>query len=220
MTTFGKFTLRFAIYGVILTYLVCDLIVFHGPLYQRIEANRPDSTESRADAEARGIVALVYGREITLAQIDHAIRARLAHRGDDPSLENLTPDQLRLHRYAAMGDLIDHEILRVKVIHSATEFGLSDAEIDAAFTRIADRFPSEAAFHDALESSGITADDLRARAAARLQQVKFAESRVDALARPTDPLARQRAARDFRQALRDHESGRDRILIRHDLLRE
>ena len=220
MTSFGKFTLRFAVYGVVLVYLVCDLVVFHGPLRQRVEASRPDSAESRADAEERGIAAVVYGREIDLSRIDHAVRARLARSGDDATLEDLPPDQLRLHRYAAMGGLIDHEILRVKVMHSAAELAVSEPEIDAAFTRIARRFQSEDDFRAALESSGTTADGFRARVAARLQQVKFAESRIDPLADPADPLARHRAARDFRQALRDHETGRDRILIRHNTLAE
>lgn len=219
MTSFGKFTLRFSIYGVILIYLVCDLIVFNGPLRSRIDASRPDSAESIADARERGVAAVVYGREITLARIDHVVRTRLAQSGGEPSLENLHPDQLRLHRYAAMGELIDHEILRVKVMHSAAELAVSDEEIDTALNRIASRYPGEAEFHAALESSGTTVEAHRARVAARLQQVKFTESRIDPLASPADPLARHRAVSDFRQAIRDHETDRDRILIRHDLLR-
>jgi len=214
MTSFGKFTLRFAAYGIIVTYLACDLLVFHGPLYKRLQANKPDSAESIADAERRGVAALVYGREITLAQIDHAVRTRLAREGNT-SLESLQTDQLRLHRYAALADLIDHEILRVKVMHSTSELAVTDTEIDAALARIARRFPSEAAFLGAVESTGLTTDDHRARVAARLQQAKFTESRIDPLATPNDPLARHRAASDFRQAMRDHETRRDRILIRH-----
>jgi hypothetical protein len=217
MTSFGKFTLRFAVYGVVVIYLACDLLVFHGPLYHRLQASKLDSAESIADAKKRGVAAVVYGREIILAQIDYAVRARLRQSRGDSSLENLSPDQLRLHRYAALGDLIDHEILRVKVMHSSSELAVSDEEIDAALARIAMRFPSDDAFHEALESSGVTSDDYRARIAARLQQIKFAESRIDPHTSPADPLARHRAASNFRQALRDHEAGRDRILIRHDV---
>jgi len=214
MTSFGKFTLRFAAYGVIVIYLACDLLVFHGPLYHRLQASRPDSAESIAAAKKRGVAALVYGREITLSQIDHAVRARLA-RQDGPEFESLAEEQLRIHRYAALADLIDHEILRIKVMHSASELAVSDGEIDAALARIVMRFPDEETFHTALESSGFTSDDHRARIAARLQQVKFAESRIDPLVSSDDPIARHRAASDFRQALRDHESQRDRILIHH-----
>jgi len=215
MTSFGKFTLRFAAYGVIVTYLACDLFVFHGPLYHRLQASKLDSAESIADAKNRGVAAVVYGREISLAQIDHAVRARLAREGE-PAFESLLPDQLRLHRYAALGALIDHEILLVKVMHSSSELAVSDEALDAALSRIARRFPSSEAFHSALDSSGITVDDHRARVAARLQQVNYTESRINPLASPADPLARHRAANNFRQALRDHEAGRNRIIIRHD----
>lgn len=220
MTSFGKFTLRFAIYGVVLLYLVADLILFHGPLYQRIEAARLNSAASQADAETRGIVAVVYGREISLAQIDHLVITRLTQAGG-PAIDTLPPPQLRLHRYAALGDLIDHEILRVKVMHSSTELAVTDAEIDAAVARIAARFPDTDAFHQSLADSDTTPDAHRARIAARLQQIKFADSRIDPLAPATgDARLRHRAASDFRQALRDFEANRDRILIRHELLNQ
>ncbi len=220
MTSFGKFTLRFAAYGVVLLYLVCDLVLFHGPLYRRIQASRPDAPEAREDALARGVAAVVYGREITLAQLDHAARARFAAEGADPvGYDRLDPAQLRLRRYAALDDLIDHEILRVKVIHSSASLAVSDSEIDAAVARVAGRYAGESEFHAALEAAGLTPDAHRARVAARLQQLGYVESRVDPLAEPADPLARHRATRDFREALREHESQRDRILIRHEVIR-
>ena len=167
MTSFGKFTLRFAVYGIVMLYLVGDLLIFHGPLYQRVQASHLDSPESIAAARARGVVALVYGREITRTQIDHLVITRLALAGTT-TLDALSPDQLRLHRYAALGDLIDHELLRVKVMHSTAEFEISDPQIDAAVARIAARFPDQAAFHQALKTDGTTPDAHRARIAARL----------------------------------------------------
>lgn len=218
MTSFGKFTLRFAAYGVVLLYIAADLFLFHGPLYNRIEASRLDSAESIAAARARGVVAFVYGREITLAQIDHAVAKKLTQSGG-PLPDAIPPDQLRLHRYAALGDLIDHELLRVKVMHASTEFPVDDAEIDTAIQRIASRFPDADAFDQALADSGTTREAHRARIAARIQQIKFTESRVDPLASPADAQLRQRAAADFQKALRDFEAKRDRILIHHELMR-
>jgi len=218
MTSFGKFTLRFAAYGLVLVYLACDLLVFHGPLYHRLQAAKPDSAESIADARRRGVAALVYGREITLSQIDHAVRARLAAEGG-PVFESLPESQLRLHRYATLGRLIDHELLRVKVMHSTSELTISEAEINAAHARIVGRFPNDEAFQAALAKSGITPENHRDRIAARIQQIKFAESRIDPLAGPDDPLLRHRAANEFREQLRNFEENRDRIHIHHAVLR-
>lgn len=215
MTSFGKFTIRFAAYGIILGYLACDLFVFHGPLYKRAQANKPDSAESIADAKRRGVAAVVYGREITLAQIDHAVRLRLSQ---NPTI-SLTNDQLRLHRYAALAELIDHELLRVKAMHSTSELPVEDAEIDAAIARITARFPDEAAFHNAIAQSGHTVDTLRAQIAARIQQRKYIDLRIDPLAPPDDASARHHAAQNFRDTLRIYESRRDRIHIRHNMLR-
>lgn len=218
MTSFGKFTLRFAAYGVVVVYLACDLFVFHGPLYHRLQASKPDSAESIADAQRRGVAARVYGREITLAQIDYAVRARLAAEGGT-AFDSLPESQLRLHRYAALGNLINHELLRVKVMHSTSELPVSEAETDAALARISLRFPNEEAFYLALAKSDITPEAQRARIAARIQQVKFTESRVDPLASPEDALLRHRAANEFRNTLRRFEENRDRIYINSEVIR-
>jgi hypothetical protein len=218
MTSFGKFTLRFAAYGILVVYLACDLFVFHGPLYRRLQANKPDSEESMAGARQRGVAAVVYGREITLSQIDHAVRARLLREGAEP-LESLAPDQLQLRRYAALSERIDHELLRVKVMHSTSELPVDEAEIDTAIARIAARYPDEASYHQAIAASGHDEAHLRARIGSRIQQTKFAESRLDPLASPDDAIARHRAARNFREELRRFETNRDRIHIRHEILR-
>jgi hypothetical protein len=218
MTSFGKFTLRFAVYGVALLYLVGDLLIFHGPLYQRVQASRLDSPESIAAARARGVVATVYGREITRSQIDHLVITRLAQAGG-PAIDVLPPEQLRLHRYAALNELIDHEILRVKAMHSSTELAIHDAQIDAAVARVANRFPNQETFLSAVEKSGTTPEAHRARIAARLQQIAFAESRIAELAPPSDARARHQAANDFRKTLRDFEANRDRIHIHHEMLK-
>jgi len=218
MTSFGKFTLRFAAYGVIVLYLACDLLVFQGPLYKRLQANKLDSAESIAESERRGVVALVYGQEITLAQIDHAIRQRLSYEGL-PTLESLPSEQLQLHRYAALSERIDHELLRVKATHSASEIQVEPGEIEDALARIRARFPEDATFQRSLADLGDTEEAFRNRLAARIQQSKFTNSRIDPLASSSDPLARHQAAREFRESLRQFETNRNRIHIRHEVMK-
>lgn len=217
MTSFGKFTLRFAAYGCVFLYLACDLFLFHGPLYKRLQADKPDSAESIADAKRRGVAAVVYGREITLAQIDHAVRNRLSQEG--VSNAALMPvGTLRLHRYAALAELIDHELLRVKAMHSSSELPVGPSDVDAAYARILARFPDTSAFADALAASGENPATFRARLAARIQQTKYVESRVAPTIPPEASLARDEFIREFRETLRRFESHRDRIRIRREIL--
>lgn len=218
MTSFGKFTLRFAAYGVVLLYLAGDLFVFYGPLYKRIQANKIDSAESIADAQRRGVAAVVYGREITLTQIDHDVRAQLSREGLPP-LDSLGKEQLRLHRYAALNDLIDHELLRVKAMHSSSEFPVQEDEVHTAFARIVARFPDQSTFSKSLIATGEDKESFRARLAARIQQTKYVESRIESLVTEVNPISREDASNEFRRTLRLFETNRDRIHIRHEILK-
>ncbi len=240
MTSFGKFTLRFAVYGVVMAYLVGDLFVFDGPLQRRLAAARLDSPESLADARRRGVAAHVFGREITLAQIDHAVRGRLAADGVAPG--SVAGETMRLYRYGELINLIDHEILRVKVMHSASELPVVAADVDAEFARVAARFPGRERFLDALAESGTDEAAFRDRLAARIQQIDFVESRIAPLAAVSDDeidawpeddaaadrretaaaidaIKRHRAVAGLRAATREFEVGRDRVVIHHEVLR-
>lgn len=217
MSSFGKFTLRFSAYGVVLLYLVGDLFVFYGPLHQRIQANQMDSHESMIDAERRGIVAMVFGNEITLGQVDHVVRTRL-DRDSRHAIESLPPDRLRMHRYAALNELINHELLRVKVTHSASEYPIEDVEIDVAHARIRNRFANDLEYQNALIRSGHDEAQLRARIAARLQQSKYTRSKVHVSASLNDPILLMKTALKFSESLRIFETNRNRIHIRHQIL--
>ena len=58
-------------------------------------------------------------------------------------MSELTPGDLRLVRYAALNDLIDHQILRVKTKANAEDVQVGEEEIDAEVARFASRFASE-----------------------------------------------------------------------------
>lgn len=169
-----KFTVRLAIYSVVLLYVAGDLFVFNGPLNRRIQASRPDSPESLARARDQGVVARAMGRSIYLSQVERATRERLWLRG--LSLEDLTPEQRRSERLAALNDLVDHEILRAKVKANANELPVSEEDIDAAVKRLAARFASRDEMQRELEAEGIDSEkELRYRLAARLQQIQWIE---------------------------------------------
>ncbi|MDP4625820.1 MAG: peptidylprolyl isomerase [Akkermansiaceae bacterium] len=180
MRTFTKFSLRFAAYLLVVAYLVGDLFIFEGPLKKRIAAKDPNSPEAIAAAKANGVVARVFNHHITRSQLDYAIHERLWLEGK--TLSDLTPGDTKLVTYAALGELIDHELLRVKVKVNTKELPVSEEEINERLTRFVGRFETKGHLESAMKSMGIADEDaLRHRIAARIQQEKYVTMRVDPL---------------------------------------
>lgn len=180
MKSFTKFSLRFAVYLLVIGYLAGDLFLFNGPLNRRIKAYHPDSPESIAKAKANGVVARVFNHHITRSQLDRAIHERLWLEGK--SVSDLTPNDRKLVEYAALGDLIEHQLLRVKVKVNSHELEVTDEEIDTRLKRFVEKFPSATELTEAMKSQGIPDEQaLRNRIAARIQQEKYVSMRVDPL---------------------------------------
>lgn len=172
-----KFTVRLAIYSAALLYLAADLFLFNGPLNRRIQASRPDSAQAFASARERGVAATVAGRPIHLSQVERATRESLWLRGK--TIDQLTPEQRRTERLAALNGLIDHEMLRTKLEYRLNDFPVSDAEIDAAVKRLASRFASREEMKNELAAEGIDSEkELRYRLAARIQQLKYIDHQI------------------------------------------
>jgi parvulin-like peptidyl-prolyl isomerase len=185
MKSFTKFSLRFAAYLLVLGYLAGDLYVFNGPLNRRIQASHPDSPESIAKAKANGVVARVVNHHSTRSQLDYAIHERLWLEGKDA--DELSPAERKLVTYAALGDLIDHQILRVKTKVNTLELPVSDEETEERLKRFAGRFETKADLQSAMKSMGIPDETaLRHRIAARIQQEKYVAMRVDPLVKVSE----------------------------------
>jgi parvulin-like peptidyl-prolyl isomerase len=178
MKSFTKFTIRFAAYVVVVGYLAADLFLFNGPLSRRIKAYDPNSEQAIAEAKAGGAVARVFGYRITRSQLDRAIHERLFLEGK--SISDLTQAQKKLVEYAALGELIDHELMRVKVKVNTLNLKVTEEEIDARMEIFARKFSTREEFETTLKSQGFgTMQDFRDRMAARIQQEKYVAMRVD-----------------------------------------
>lgn len=177
MTPSKKFTVRLAIYSVALLYVAGDLFLFNGPLNRRIQESRPDSAEALVHARSQGVVARVSGYPILMSQVERATRERLWLEGR--MFEDLDTDARRAARLAALNDLIDHQLLRMKVNANAAELPVSEEEIDEAVRRLAARFATREEMKTELGMEGIDREkELRYRLAARIQQVKYIERLV------------------------------------------
>ncbi len=119
----------------------------------------------------------MLGHRILRSQLERAIVERLWLRGK--SINDLTPEQRRAERLAALDELIDHQLLRVNTKEFAASLTVSETEIDEALKRLAARFESPDEMKGQLAAEGMDSDkELRLRLGARLQQQKFVESRI------------------------------------------
>ena len=185
MHSFTKFSLRLGAYMLVLGYLAGDLFLFNGPLNRHFKTSHPDSPESIAKAKANGVVARVFNHHITRSQLDYAIYERLWLEGK--SAEDLSPSEHKLVTYAALGELIDHELLRVKAKVNTLELSVADGEIDERLKRFAGRFETKGDLQSAMKSMGIPDENaLRNRIAARIQQEKYVAMRVDPLVKVSE----------------------------------
>lgn len=190
MTAFGRFSLRLGLYLLVAAYLAGDLFVFNGPLNRHLRRSQPDSPEAIAAAKAKGVVARVYGYTITRSQLERAIHERLWLEGK--SFDSLPPAEQKLVRYAALGDLIDHQIIRLKVSVNTRDLPVSQAEIDERMQHLLGRFESKEAMEAAMKTQGIPNERaLRDRIAGRIQQEKYVESRVAPLVKVTEEETRK-----------------------------
>jgi parvulin-like peptidyl-prolyl isomerase len=213
MTQLGKLTLRLGLYGLFIAYLLGDLFVFNGPIRQKIDSNRPDSPEAIAAAKAGGAVARVFHHPITRAQLERAVHDRLWIDGRD--LGDLSANDRKLIRYAALGDLIDHQLLRMKVKVNTTEVPVTEEEINGRLAEISARFESPAAMEAALEEQGVgSVRQLRDRIAARLQQEKYVELRVAPLIAVSDEEAENWFAQNREQLSQPEQVEARHIFIR------
>lgn len=191
MPSLGKFSLRFGIYGAVLVCLLCDLHFCHGPMSRWLRRMVPE-------APTAVVVARVYGYTIHRSQLDRAVAERLWSEGK--TLAALSPADRKLIRHAALEDLIDHELLRMKAKLNAVDLIVSDEEIAERFRRFTARFASKAELETAMRAQGIPNEQaLRDRLAARLRQEKFVESSIAPLVKVTDDEARQWFAKNQQQ---------------------
>ena len=179
MTPSRKVPWHLALLGAAAAYLIGDLGVWHGPLRRAVERAWPQDP----------VVARVCNCPLTRSQLERAVRERLWR--DGKSIESLTPENRTLARAAALDDLIDHELLRVKAQANAAQLAVRDDEITARLRRFVSRFDSPAAMARAMKSQGVASErDLRDHLAARLQQEQYLESKIGRLVKPTDEEAR------------------------------
>lgn len=212
MNRLQKMLLQIALYGAAIIYICADLFLFHGPIHRKIESKNPFTKENIAKAKANGVVARVFNHPITRGQVDRAAHERLWLTGQ--SYDELDAQGKQLARYAALDELIHHELLRVKAMMNAREAQVDEDELDARIKLFNKRFADEPSRIRAMKSQGINSDqDLRDRIAAHMQQENYVALKIDPLVVVSDAEARAWYAEN------QHSLGQpERIQARHIFL--
>ena len=185
MDPLRKTVIRLVVYGLVLGWIAGDLFVWHGILRRKIDRSDPNTPEAIARAKSQGVVARVFNHQITRDQLNRALAERLWREGKSPS--DLTDPALRMARYAALNDLIDHELLRVKAKAHAADLKIDSAALEDRYQRFVSRFSSEEEMIRAARTQGIaSAAELRDRIAAWMQQEAYVESKIAPISQVTE----------------------------------
>lgn len=168
---------RAIIYSVALIYLFVDLFVLKGPLYRSVKDADPRSEKVIAEETARGVAARVYYQPVLLTQIDRSVEKRLWKRGK--SAQGLAGEELKQLRMAALNEIFEQHLLRIKVRFNANEIRVSEDEVAAAVRTFKKRFASEKFLHGATANQGWDGEEeLIARVRAKLEQEAYLEKYV------------------------------------------
>lgn len=168
---------RAVIYAVVILYLVTDLFVIGGPLRRSFERRAPNSSEVVEAAKWAGVVARIHYQPILLSQVDRRVEENLWRSGQ--KREGLQREEKLLLRRAALNDLIDLHLLRLKVRFSQSEVPVTEEEISFELSRFTARYPSERDYLASLSEMGWSEKELRFRIAARIQQEKYLTGMID-----------------------------------------
>lgn len=185
MDPLRKTVIRLVVYGLVLGWIAGDLFLWNGILRRKMDRADPNTPEAIARAKARGVVARVFNHQITRDQLERALVERLWREGK--SVDDLTREALRVARYAALNDVIDHELLRVKAKAHAASLQVDPAQLEARYERFVSRFSSEAEMLEAARGQGIGGkEELRERMAAWMQQEAYVEKKIESLTQVGD----------------------------------
>lgn len=172
-----SFVLRMALWSALIVYLACDFFLLNGPLKRELRSMFPTEEDQYHQAIADGICAKVYNQPIFLSQVDRRVQEKLYRTGR--ALDQVKPKEFSLLRWAAMDELISENLLRIKTKANGNEVPVSDEEIDAELQRFENRFSSKEELEQAMVVQGIESrEELRYRMAARLQQEKYLNTKI------------------------------------------
>ena len=180
MSPLRKMAFKLAFYSLFVLYLIGDLYIWHGFLAGHFDDHFKAMPKRLGDESET--VALVYGEPITKSQLSRRMEELAWLRGELPPekknvLESLSAHQFKTLRIAAINDLVNAALLRLKtrVIDRSLKDPTKAAEL--AVDRVELRFDGDhEGFMNALVAQKMSPRQLKDKIAARLKQEEKLES--------------------------------------------
>jgi len=119
-------------------------------------------------------VASVYGTPVTVEELDCAVSAHLARRGQ--KVGEISRQHLRGTRVTVLEKLVEDRILAT--FTKSEIIPLPDGAVEEEIARIRKGFSSGAAFQSYLDSHGMDATELRKRVRERLRHLTWIEEKI------------------------------------------
>lgn len=170
----SPFPWRALLYGACILYLISDLFLFKGPLYQRKLAREKAAITGHPDAAKEDWVAEVNTEPVTRATLEKALDVFLARRGKSRS--DVPEKNLTLMRWTVLERLIEDTLVR----QYAGAFGFfpslsAVAEQKRAFE---EQFATSGDMTDRAQLQGLTPTDIEKQLLEQARQRWWLEQRV------------------------------------------
>ena len=88
------------IWSALIVYLVCDFLIFSGPLKRELRSMFPTDADKLAAAVEKGICAKVYNAPIYLGQVDRRVQENLWRAGRD--VGKISKQEMKMLRWVAL----------------------------------------------------------------------------------------------------------------------
>jgi len=174
------FAIRFIIYGIIVAYIILDIRIFKGPMYDWVLSQKGTSVE---ELKADGVVATVYGQPIFETQVKYRMQQYLYVRGRSQTSPEEYPN---LFKYC-LEELILEHLLRVKTHHNERNLPtISAEEFQEEIIQDEAQFSDEREKNDALARQGYLPNEMALRAKAHIQQGQYLNRQINVNAH--DPI--------------------------------
>jgi len=171
-------SLRLIGYTVVLSWLALDLLVFEGPLYQRFQKAVGGVPEGLVLTEDLTPAAVVYGRVITLRELDQRLALDRLRGGQDPDLSAMHEEELAEAREVALDRLILEHTMVVKV--RAREEWPDDGAVAAAVAEAETALGGAEAVARWLDRAGMSRERWESEIASELARDRYLERLVEA----------------------------------------
>ncbi len=179
------FPWRFAVYFIAACYLLADLYLWKGPLYERLMEGRGSSPEGKGG----GYVAEVYGRPVTRLELEEAMRDYLWRRHE--AWDALGAEARKQTRWLALETLVNDRIIRAFRIMSGIDTVPSAAGAKHESDLMQRQFADAAEYSQRLASQQQTQQSLDAAIyAAQLDEAWITEKIQHRMAEITDKEVR------------------------------